>query len=65
MANSRTILPELISVSRNCRLTNDLHVILSEKLDDADFETLHRWLQIVEEEKKMNTNNKLRNFRNF
>ena len=65
MSNSRSILPELISVSRNCRLTNDLHSILSKKLDDADFETLHRWLQIVEEEKINNSNNKLRNFRNF
>lgn len=53
MANSRTILPEMVSVSRNCQLTNELHQILSSKLEGYDFEVLHRWLQIVEQERDM------------
>ena len=40
MANQRTILPEMISVSRNCVFTNQLHAIFAEKLEDADFEIL-------------------------
>ena len=50
MENIRNILPEMVSVSRNCRLTNELYQILIEKLSDEDLATLHRWLQIVEEE---------------
>ena len=53
MANARSILPELIRASRNCGLTNELHSILSEKLTDHDFDVLHRWLQIVEQERNM------------
>ena len=63
MANSRSILPEMISVSRNCGLTMDIHKILSEKLSDGDFETLHRWLQIVEQERQININREKRKFR--
>jgi hypothetical protein len=61
---AKNILPELVSISRNCRLTNQLEVILSDKLDDSDLEILHRWLQIVQEEKTI-SKNRLRNFRNF
>ena len=65
MANSRTILPEMISVSRNCGFTLQLHKIFEEKLEDADFEILHRWLQIVEDEKKIEVNRGMKKFRNF
>lgn len=50
-ASSRTILPEMVSVSNNSRLTQELHQIFTEKLSDADFQVLHRWLQIVEQER--------------
>jgi len=65
MANKRTILPEMISVSRNCQYTIQLHRILSEKLEDSDFEIFHRWLQIVEDEKKLNINSEVKKFRHF
>lgn len=65
MANKRSILPEMISVSRNCVFTNQLHSIFAEKLDDADFEILHRWLQIVEDEKRLEVNRGMKKFRNF
>ena len=63
MANSRTILPEIISVSRNCGFTTQLHQILSEKLTDADFEVLHRWLQIVEQERNLEVSRAKNKFR--
>ena len=53
MANQITILPELVRVSRNCAITNELYSILIQKLSDPEYETLHRWLQIVEEERNM------------
>jgi hypothetical protein len=63
MANARSILPELIRVSRNCGLTNELHSILSEKLTDHDFDVLHRWLQIVEQEKYIEVSREKNRFR--
>jgi len=65
MANKRTILPEMISVSRNCGFTIQLHKIFEEKLEDADFEILHRWLQIVEDEKRLEARREMKKFRNF
>jgi hypothetical protein len=65
MANSRTILPEMISVSRDCVFTQQLHQIFTEKLSDTDFEILHRWLQIVKEETSLEVNREKRNFRGF
>ena len=62
MANSKTILPEMISVSRNCGFTQQLHQILTEKLSDADFEILHRWLQIVEEETRLEVSREKRKY---
>lgn len=62
MANSRTILPEMISASRNCGVTQQLHQILTEKLSDADFEILHRWLQIVEEETRLEVSREKRKY---
>lgn len=50
MANSRTILPEMIGVSNNSPLTREIHQILTQKLEGYDFEVFHRWLQLVERE---------------
>lgn len=65
MTNKRAILPEMISVSRNCVFTNQLHKIFEEKLEEADFEILHRWLQIVTEERKIDVNRGMKKFRHF
>ena len=61
--NARIIYSDMIQVSRNCGFTNQLHQIFSEKLDEKDFEILHRWLQIVEEETKLEVNREKRKFR--
>ena len=65
MANQRTILPELIRVSRNCAITNELYSILIQKLSDQEYETLHRWLQIVEDERNMEVSRKSKHIRGF
>ena len=65
MANQRTILLEMISVSRNCVFTLQLHKIFEEKLKDDDFEILHRWLQIVAEENKLDVSREVKKFRHF
>ena len=43
----------MISVSRNCRFTLDLHQIFTKKLDERDLEILLRWIQIIEEERRI------------
>ena len=64
MVNNR-ILPKMISVSRNCGITNQLNQIFEEKLSDKDLELLHRWLQIVEEETRLEVNREKRKFRPY
>jgi len=63
--SNRRILPKMISVSRNCGFTNQLNQIFEEKLSDQDLEILHRWLQIVEEERNIEINREKRKFRPF
>lgn len=53
---NKNVLPRMVSVSRNCRLTQELNQILSEKLDDAEMETFRRWLKIVEDETTLAVN---------
>lgn len=62
---SKNILPELISVSRNCGATAQLNKIIEEKFNDADIELLHRWLQIVSDEKQIAIKSDQRKFRHF
>jgi hypothetical protein len=52
--NDRIILPKMSTVSRNCRLTQELHAILQEKLTPYELDMFLRWLQVVEEEKQAN-----------
>ena len=47
------VLPEMIKVSRNCGFTSELHTIISAKFTDHEIEVLHRWLQIVNEERNI------------
>lgn len=61
--SNKNVLPKMISVSRNCGFTLQLHTILSEKLSDHEFEILRRWLQIVEDEKISEINREKRKFR--
>ena len=61
----RNLLPEMISVSRNCGFTLELHKILTEKLADSELEVLHRWLQIIEEERDMEIKSAKRHIRGF
>lgn len=57
-----TILPKMITVSRNCGFTLQLHKIFEEKLSNDDFEILNRWLQIVNDETIIKINKEKRKF---
>jgi hypothetical protein len=48
---AQNLLPQMCEVSRNCRLTHELHAMLQTKLNDAEWYQFMRWLQIVREEK--------------
>ena len=53
---SKNLLPQLVSVSRNCGFTLQVNRILNEKLTEEEFEIFNRWLQICEEEKRIAVN---------
>ena len=53
----------MITVSRNCGFTLQLHKIFEDKLSNEDFEILNRWLQIVNEETTIKINNEKRKFK--
>lgn len=60
---NKTILSKMISVSRNCGFTLQLHKIFEEKLSDEDVEILNRWLQIVSDETTIKINNEKHKFK--
>lgn len=49
MPHYREILPQMVSVSNNSQITQKLANVLAEKLDEAEFHDLKRWLQLVEQ----------------
>jgi len=57
MGHSREILPKMISVTRNCTLTNRLAIAISEKLDPEEFIMFQEWLKLVETENQSKLNN--------
>jgi len=52
----KNLLPEMIGVSRNCRLTLQIHSLIQEKLDDNDLESFRRWIQLINDEKEIDVN---------
>jgi len=56
------ILPKMVSVSRNCGITNDVERILKEKLDEQELNIFYRWLQIIDSQKDIDINNAKRKF---
>ena len=57
MGHYREILPKMVSVTRNCTLTNKLAIAISEKLDPEEFRMFQEWLKLVEVENQSKVNN--------
>lgn len=64
MGNYREILPKMVSVSRNCKLTNELAIVIAEKLEPEEFRKFQEWMKIIESEKQLQSN-KVKRFGNF
>ena len=47
----------MISVTKNCTLTNRLAIAISEKLDPEEFRMFQEWLKLVETENQSKLNN--------
>ena len=45
--------PLLISVSRDCGWTRQLHPILNERLTDADIIIFNEWLRVAENQQRI------------
>ena len=52
----RDINNALTKVSRSCSYTHELSMIIKGKFTDYELSILERWLQIVEEEKRIEVN---------
>lgn len=65
MGHYREILPQMVSVSRNCRLTNELAIAIAEKLSPEEFVKFKEWMKIIDSEQSMKTNNTIKKFRVF
>jgi len=55
MPNSN-ILSEMINVSRDCGFTRELHKIITNNLTEYEIDVMHRWLQIINSEKRIDIN---------
>lgn len=64
MGHYREILPKMVSVSRNCRLTNELAIAIAEKLSPEEFHKFQEWMKIIEQESQIKSNN-VKRFGNF
>ena len=54
--NIREVLPQMVSVSNNSRLTHEVAVVLTEKLTKAELASFKRWIQLIESEKQIEVN---------
>ncbi len=54
----------MVSVSRNCKLTNELAIAISEKLNIEEFRKFQEWMKIIEDEKQLQSN-KVKRFGHF
>jgi len=64
MGHYREILPQMVSVSRNCQLTNEVAISIAEKLSPEEFHKFKSWLKIIEQEQVMQKN-KIKKFGTF
>lgn len=55
----------MVSVSRNCKLTNELAIAIAEKLSPEEFVKFKEWMKIIDSEQSMKTNNTIKRFRGF
>jgi hypothetical protein len=56
MGHYREILPQMVTISNNSRLTNEVANTIAEKLSPEDFKKFQDWLKLVESESKLKTN---------
>ena len=54
----------MVSVSRNCQLTNEVAISIAEKLSPEEFHKFKSWLKIIEQEQVMQKN-KIKKFGTF
>jgi hypothetical protein len=65
MAHTGSILPDLISISRDCGYTRELADILSIKLDAKEIDLLHRWVQVTQQEQSIDKNHAVKKARGW
>lgn len=65
MGHYREILPNMVSISNNSRLTNEVSIAIAEKLSPEEFVKFKQWMTLVEQHSQIEKNNATKKFRNF
>ena len=60
--NVRQVLPTMVRLTNNSRLTQELADVIAVKLNSSEFNDFQRWLQMIESEIRMKTKNKFYNY---
>jgi len=56
MGHYREILPKMVTISNNSRLTNEVANLIAEKLSPEEFKKFQDWLKLVETESQLKSN---------
>jgi hypothetical protein len=65
MGHYREILPSMVSISNNSRLTNEVSIAIAEKLSPEEFHKFKEWMKLVEQHSQIEKNNAVKKFRHF
>lgn len=64
MGHYREILPKMVSISNNSRLTNEVAISIAEKLSPEEFHKFQEWMKLVEQNTQIQKNN-IKRFNHF
>ena len=56
MGHYREILPQMVTISNNSRLTNEVANLIAEKLSPEELKKFQDWLKLAETESQLKSN---------
>ena len=56
MGHYREILPHMVTISNNSRLTNEVANFIADKLSPEEFHKFQQWIKLIESENQIKSN---------
>ena len=56
MGHYREILPQMVTISNNSRLTNEVANFIADKLSPEEFHKFQQWIKLIESENQIKSN---------